>query len=191
MFLRGCGLSPWQVEFARLHDSALNAREIEELLVTKVFPARTEGPLYIGGVFISYSHADSAFVDKMHKQLYDKDASVWLDRHDAPAGPLKEIVGRAIRLNDVVLLVLSKSSVESDWVENELEMARQKEKDEKREVLCPVALDDSWKEKVKGDVLWRQLTKKNILDFSGWKTKKFGPSFEKLVKGMKIYYEPR
>lgn len=76
-------------------------------------------------------------------------------------------------------------------MENELEMARQKEKEERRDVLRPVALDDSWKAKVKGEVLWRQLTKKNILDFSGWKTKKCGPQFEKLVKGMKIYYEPR
>lgn len=190
VFLRGCGLSPWETEIACLHDPRLSCRDVEELLVTKVFQARSAGPLFIGGVFISYSRADARFVDKIHDSLYHRGASVWLDRQDAVAGPLKEQVGRAIRLNDVVLLVLSENSVDSDWVENELEMARKKEKDEKRDVLCPVALDDSWKGKIEGDPLWRQLQKKLVLDFSGWKTKKFGPQFEKLVKGLKIYYQP-
>ena len=138
-----------------------------ELVSTKLVEARTKGPLYIGGVFISYSRDDAKFVDKIYKQLYNNGASVWLDRHDAVAGPLKEQVVRAVRINDVVLLVLSESSVKSDWVEAELKMARKKEKEEKRDVLCPVALDDSWKTKVKDDVLWRQVEKKNILDYKG------------------------
>jgi hypothetical protein len=165
--------------------------EISEILTTKVFTGRTRGPLYIGGVFISYSHADGAFADKIYERLFEAGASVWLDRHDLVAGSLKEQIIRAIRLNDVILLVLSESSVKSDWVENELEIARRKEKAENRDVLCPVALDDSWKTKVEGDVLWRQLAKKNILDFSAWKTKAFGTQFKKLVKGLKIHYESR
>ena len=94
------------------------------------------------------------------------------------AGPLQKQVSRAIRLNDVVLLVLSEASIKSDWVENELDMARRKEKEENRDVLCPVALDESWKAKAfdletDDRALWRTLTHKNILDFSGWKTKAF------------------
>ena len=99
-------------------------------------------------------------------------------------------------MNDIVLLVLSEESIKSDWVENELDVARRKEKEEKRDVLCPVALDESWKSKL-DDVksndrqLWRTLTHKNILDFSKWKTKTFGSQFEKLLRGMKICYEPK
>ena len=96
----------------------------------------------------------------------------------------------AIHLNDIVLLVLSKSSVDSDWVEYELEKAQQKEKDEKRDVLCPVALDKSWEAKL-DDVLWRQVKKKNVLDFSKWKTKAFAPVFQKLLDGLKKYYPPK
>ena len=96
-----------------------------------------------------------------------------------------------MRLQDVVLLVLSESSINSDWVEHELEMARKKEKEEQRDVLCPVALDDSWREKVDGDVRWRQLAKKLVLDFSAWETDEFRPQFEKLVKGLKFNYETR
>ena len=51
------------------------------------------------------------------------------------------------------------------------------------------ALDDAWKAKM-NDVLWRQVKKKNVLDFSKWKTKAFEPQFQKLVTGLKIYYEP-
>ena len=41
--------------------------------------------------------------------------------------------------------------------------AREKEKREERDVLCPVALDDSWKAKME-DVLWCQALK-NVIDF--------------------------
>jgi hypothetical protein len=112
------------------------------------------------------------------------------------AGSLQKQIGRAIRLYDVVLLVLSSASIKSDWVENELEMARRKEKEENRDVLCPVALDDSWKAKVENiesddRQLWRTLTKKNILDFANWQTAAFDMQFDKLLRGLKIYYEPK
>jgi hypothetical protein len=69
-------------------------------------------------------------------------------------------------------------------------MARKKETDEGRDVLCPIALDGAWKAKVLGepDVLWRQVKKKHVLDFSKWKTKAFEPVFEKLLTGLKTWY---
>ena len=187
-FLRGCGLAPWEVTHARMYDLAITPAQFADLQV-KAFDQRMTGPLYLGGIFISYSRDDCKFVDKIYKRLQDDGANVWLDRHDMLAGDLQRQVGRAIRLNDIVLLVLSESSVESDWVEHELEQARQKEKEEGRDVLCPVALDDAWEEKTTGDVLWRQLKKKNILDFSKWKTKAFEEPFAKLVNGIKINYD--
>ena len=84
--------------------------------------------------------------------------SVWLDRHDLVAGPLQKQIDRAVRLNDVVLLVLSKASIESDWVEHEVKTARKIERETKRDVLCPVSLDEAWKDKVT-DVLWEHLEK--------------------------------
>lgn len=194
-FLRGCGLAPWEVLQARLYDPALTVSEISEIQY-KIFQLRAHGPLFLGGVFISYSHADSKFVDKIYNQLREAGASVWLDRHDLDAGSLQKQISRAIRLNDVVLLVLSETSVQSDWVENELDMARRKERDEGRDVLCPVALDDSWKSRTFGNdseerVLWRTLTRKNILDFSKWKTKAFNGQFDKLLRGLKVNYPKR
>ena len=129
-------------------------------------------------------------MDKVYECLTDKGVNVWLDRHEMVAGPLQRQVDRGIRINDVVLLVLSEASVESDWVEHELEMARKKEKDENRDILCPVTLDDAWKAKM-NNVLWRQVKKSHVLDFSKWETEDgtFEPQFQKLVTGLKIYYE--
>lgn len=186
-FLRGCGMTPWEIEVARLYDQALTAAEIAEIVTGRVFAKRTDGPLHIGGVFISYSHSDSEFVDHLYERLYASGASVWLDRHDMIAGNLHSQIVKEIRLRDVVLVVLSRSSVNSDWVEHELEMARQREKEESRDILCPIAIDDSWKMKLE-DVLWRQLGKKCVLDFSGWKTGQFEPQFDRLLKGLKIHY---
>jgi len=188
VFLRGCGLSPWEILSAKLYDPDLTPPQIEEILRT-IFELRTKGPF--GRVFISFCHVDVKFVDKIDTRLRDQAVQTYRYDHDAVAGPLERQVFDAIRINDVVLLVLSEASVNSDWVEAELERARKKEKDTGRDVLCPVALDDSWKAKLEqpgSAVLWRQVKAKNVLDFSKWKTKAFSAQFQKLLKGLKIYY---
>ncbi|UCE59881.1 MAG: toll/interleukin-1 receptor domain-containing protein [Phycisphaerales bacterium] len=189
-FLQGCGFLPWQVLEARMYDPTLTAAEIERLLC-KIFDLRTTGAIFLGGVFISYAHEDSAFVDEVYERLQKEGAPVWLDRHEAVAGPIKEQVMGAIRLNDIVLLVLSKDSVKSDWVTHELKAARRREKKERRDILCPVALDDSWKAKCEEDPDWGHLPDKNILNFAAWETEAFDEQFEKLIRGFKRYYKRR
>lgn len=188
-FLRGCGLLPWEILDARLHDPTLSAGEIADLQC-KIFEERAKG-WFLGGLFISYAHEDRKLVDKLRQRLLQHKVAVWLDGHDAVAGPLERQVFDAIRLNDVFLVVLSAASVESDWVEAELEQARRKEKQENRDFLCPVALDESWKVKADRHVLWRQVKQKNVLDFSRWKTRAFEEPFGKLVRGLRRYYGPR
>lgn len=78
-------------------------------------------------------------------------------------------------------------------------MARKKEKDEGRPVLCPVALDDAWRAKLDASVgpgdenraLWRTLQAKLVIDFSAWKTRAFAEEFGKLVHGLRVYYGPK
>ena len=187
-FLRGCGLSPWEVKSARLYDPELSPSEIAEMLSTDIFMGRTEEMPY-PGIFISYSHFDSNFANKLRGRLYGEGLSVWLDRHDMVAGDLEKQIGRALRSRDVVLLVLSCHSLRSDWVWLEIETALRKEEDENRDVLCPITLDGSWQEHQDDQVLMRRVKKKNILDFSKWKTKRFDAEFEKLLKGLKANYE--
>jgi len=187
-FLQGCGFNAWQQELVKLFDPNLTANQISNFLTVDLFSARTDGPLYLGGAFLSYSTADRKFVDKLQSSLEQKKISCWRDSHDLVSGPLETQVFEAIRMQDVVILVLSKNSIESDWVEAELEKARDREKQENRNILCPISLDDSWKEKVQTSVIWRTIKAKHILDFSLWTTNAFSSQFDKLTSGLSQYY---
>ena len=186
-FLRGCGFADWLALDAKLHDPRLNPLEISEIQYA-VFDRRSKG-FFIGGVFVSYSHEDELFADKIYDRLMRDGVAVWMDRMDMLAGPIESQVQSAIRVNDIVLMILSQASIESDWVEAELEWARNREKREKRSILCPIAVDDSWKCKIGSSVLWRNLTKCNILSFSDWKIdSQFESTYQKLVSGFKVLY---
>jgi uncharacterized protein YjbI with pentapeptide repeats len=196
-FLRGCGLTPWEVLSASLYNRALTPAKLGEIQ-RDIFAAWTKGRSMISGCFFSYSWADRKFVDKLGTRLENEGIKAWIDRNKMLAGPLQPQIWRAIQDHQAVILVLSKDSVQSDWVENELDIARSKEKAERRAVLCPVALDDAWDAKVKakdgpGDSnrkLWLTLLQKHVMDFSRWKTKAFEKEFEKLLDGLKLHYGP-
>lgn len=63
-FLRGCGLSDWQIEGAKLYQPELSNEEITNLLY-RIHDLRAHQAIQISPLFISYSHADSLFVDKV------------------------------------------------------------------------------------------------------------------------------
>ena len=186
-FLQGCGLSGWEVKCAKLYNPNIKGTDVENILY-EVSDHRIDGPLFLSSTFISYSWSDAKVVDNLYERLREVGIPVYLDRRNMVAGDIERQVFNAIRLNDVVLLVLSKDSIESDWVEAELEAARKKEREEQRDVLCPVAVDDSWKKKVEENVLWRQLKKKLVLDFSPSNSEAFDAEFQKLVRGIKLNY---
>jgi hypothetical protein len=141
-------------------------------------------------IFISYTHAEAAFVDKLEERLKGEGFDVWRDVGAMLAGNIQTQVESAIEARDIVITVLSENSLESDYVEKELADARRKEQTEKRHVMCPVALDDKWKTKMT-DPLWRKLGNYLILDFSTWKTKAFDTPFKKLVDGIRANYEAK
>ena len=105
------------------------------------------------------------------------------------AGRVEKQIDRAMRLNPTVILVLSEHSVESDWVEWEAKKARALEKELDRDVLCPVALDESWKTCTWPGPLRQQIEDYHVLDFSDWQQDDvFDRQFEKLVDGLGLHY---
>ncbi|RJP48920.1 MAG: toll/interleukin-1 receptor domain-containing protein [Anaerolineaceae bacterium] len=188
-FLRGCGLPDWEVESAKLHNPNLSNDEIVKIQY-RVFDLRATQALQISPLFISYSHTDSEFVNLLDSWLTEKGVRFWRDIHDAKAGRLETQIDRAIRQNPTVLLVLSKNSLGSDWVEHEVRHARKLEKEFGRDTLCPIALDDSWKLSPWPERVMEQIKEYNILDFSGWQDKStFDRQFAKLLSGLEIFYK--
>ena len=114
----------------------------------------------------------------------------WRDVHCVTSGRLETQVDRAIRLNPTVLLVLSTHSVKSDWVEHEARLARKLEIETGRDVLCPVALDESWKTCHWPERLREQIMEYNILDFSAWEDEdQFRRMFGRLIDGLDMFYK--
>ncbi len=187
-FLKQCGLDDIEILMASLYDPELSPDRVISIAY-EICDARLTNPLQIHPIFISYSHADTPFVDLLQSRLGAVGIRSWRDGHDMTVGPLIDQIDQAIRLNPVVLLVLSQYSVESDWVEWEASRARELEKVTGRAVLCPVALDDSWKTSHWSPLLLQQIAKYHILDVSGWANAvTFGAQFQKILRGLGLYY---
>jgi uncharacterized protein YjbI with pentapeptide repeats len=188
-FLRGCGLSDWQIEHAKLYRPELSNEEITNILY-QVHNLRAHQAIQISSLFISYSHTDGPFIDAMETYLNERGVRFWRDVHHSTAGRLERQIDRAIRLNPTVLLVLSEHSVSSDWVEHEARLARKLEQETGRDVLCPVALDDSWKTCRWPERLREQIMEYNVLDFSNWQDPDYmRRMFTRLVEGLGLFYK--
>jgi uncharacterized protein YjbI with pentapeptide repeats len=189
-FLRGCGLSDWEIEAARLYDPDLSNQEINDIQY-RVYDLRATRALQISPLFISYSHADTKFVDKIGDCLTQKGIRYWRDKHEMKAGRIETQIDRAIQQNPTVLLVLSKNSLNSDWVEHEVRTARDLAKKLKRDVLCPVALDETWvKESPWPERIMEQLMEYYVVDFAEWQDdSKFDGTFRKLIDGLELFYK--
>jgi uncharacterized protein YjbI with pentapeptide repeats len=189
IFLRGCGLRDIDIQYVKLSDPNLSNEEISRILY-RIYDVRATQALQISPLFISYSHADGEFVDKVGNSLTEKGVRYWRDTHEMKAGRIEKQIDQAISQNRTVLLVLSENSMRSDWVEHEVRSARGLEKETGRDVLCPVALDDSWKSSRWPERLMEQVKEYNILDFSEWEDEsKFGRTFGKLIDGLGLYYK--
>jgi hypothetical protein len=94
-------------------------------------------------IFISYSHGDKAFVNKLASNLVKHDAHVWVDTWELNVGDsILNRVQEAIQASSALLIVLSKASVASEWCKKELSAGLMRELDEKRVVVLPVLVED-------------------------------------------------
>ena len=94
-------------------------------------------------IFLSHSHADKPFVRKLASDLRAAGHSVWVD--DAEINIGDSLIGKireGIDQVDYVAAVLSKNSINSEWVNKELEIASNREIEEKRVIVLPLLLEN-------------------------------------------------
>ncbi len=188
-FLRGCGLNDAEIEFTKITNPNLTNEEIVKIQY-RIYDLRATQALQISPLFISYSHGDTAFVDRLEKGLNAKGVRFWRDIHDLTSGRIETQIDRAIRQNPTVLLIFSKNSMNSDWVQHEVRKARELEKELGRDALCPIALDDGWKSSRWPKRVMEQVMEYNILDFSKWEDEStFQAKFAKLLSGLDLFYK--
>ena len=186
-FLRGCGLSDADIEYAKLSHPDLGMGEIDRIL-HRIHDLRAAQAMQISPLFICYSHANSQFVDKIGNRLAEKGIRYWRDIHDTKAGKVEKQADRAIRQNLKVLVILSEQSIQSDWVEHEIAEIKKLEKELGHVVLCAVALDDGWKSGRWPKRVMEQIMGYNVLDFSAWRDgSTFADTFQSLIDGLELF----
>lgn len=144
-------------------------------------------------VFISYSHADKVLARRILNDLQGHGVRCWLDEHQIyPGDDIYDQVQRGVRLWDKIVLLCSKTSLTSWWVDNEIEQAFQKEqnlmKQRGHKVLTVIPLDldgylfDGWSS---GKA--PQLRGRLAADFKGWDSddSKYEASFERLLVALR------
>ena len=172
-FLRGCGVPENLIDYLlSLTNQAIN----------------------FYSCFISYSHKDEEFCQRLHSRLRQEKLRVWYAPEDLAWGKkMHEEIDRAIRVHDKLLLVLSDESMNSEWVATEIYHARQREKEEKKQILFPirlVAFDSirKWEsfDADTGKDMAREIREYNIPDFSNWMDHdSFEENFAKLLGYLK------
>jgi hypothetical protein len=126
--------------------------------------------------FISYSSRDEEFAQLLCRDLEKHGVRCWFAPHNIEGGKkLYDQIDQAIRTCDRLLLVLSRHSLNSEWVRTEIAHARKKELEEGRHVLFPIRLVSfeslrEWKyfDADIGKDSAREIREYFIPDFSTW-----------------------
>ena len=164
-FLRGCGLPDNLIDY---------------------LPSLQGDAIQFYSCFISYSSKDQLFAERLHADLQNKGVRCWFAPHDLPIGAKTwDAIDQAIRLRDKLLLILSKASLASDWVEDEVSKAYAEERSRKNVVLFPIRIDNAvmstaepWAVKLRDQ--------RNIGDFRRWREPaEYQGNLERLLRDLK------
>lgn len=119
--------------------------------------------------FISYSNKDSRFAEKLKEDLMKNGVRCWFAPEDMQIGDkIRDTIEKTIKIYDKLLVILSKDSIDSDWVEKEVETAFEEEKRRRASVLFPIRIDQ---EIMNCSRAWAADIRRtrHIGDFTDWK----------------------
>jgi uncharacterized protein YjbI with pentapeptide repeats len=142
-------------------------------------------PIEYYSCFISYSSKDEDFAKRLHADLQSEHVRCWFAPEDLKIGDkLRPEIDEAIHLSEKLLLVLSRNSVRSPWVETEVEIGFERERQQKRLVLFPIRLDDAV---MQASEAWAADIRRtrHIGDFRQWKNHDtYRASFLRLLRDL-------
>ncbi|MEO1667239.1 MAG: TIR domain-containing protein [Chloroflexota bacterium] len=103
---------------------------IDQLTPTAMFELAQLSEMALNYIFISYTHHDSDFVERLRSDLRDREISVWVDFIGLKAGTpdWEQAIRDAIRDSRAVLLVASPQARESFYVRDEIAVANMEKK---------------------------------------------------------------
>lgn len=133
--------------------------------------------------FISYSSNDEVFVRKLYNDLQSNNVTCWFAPVDLKIGDrIRSRIDDIIKEYDKLLLILSESSIKSQWVEQEVETALELERREQKTKLFPIRID---KEAFNVKSGWAKFVHntRNIGDFENWQDDSgYEQAYQKLLR---------
>ena len=151
-------------------------------------------PIQFNSCFVSYSHTDEAFARRLWNSIRNEGIQVWFAPEEMKGGrKLFEQIDRAIHMHDKLLIVLSKESISSEWVQTEIRRARKQEKLKRERKLFPIRLCSmdtlqSWEclDSDSGRDIAVEIREYFIPDFSAWRKEElFEAAFKKLCRDLR------
>ncbi|GHO51345.1 hypothetical protein KSX_95080 [Ktedonospora formicarum] len=81
---------------------------------------------------------------RLHADFQDRGVRCWFAPEDMKIGDtIRARIDEAIHVQERLLLLLSEHSLASTWVEDEVEIAFEKERRQQHDMLFPVRLDET------------------------------------------------
>jgi hypothetical protein len=165
-------------------EAFLRGAGIDDTFITYMH-SLVDKPIQYNSCFISYSSKDQDFAERLYTDLQSKNVRCWYAPHDMKTGDrMRPRIYEQIWFNDKLLLVLSESSVTSEWVDYEVETALARERKEKRDILFPIRLDDAAKESTAAWAAHIQ-SARHITDFTRWKEHEYQKGLTRLLRDLK------
>ena len=143
-------------------------------------------------VFLSHSGTNKDFARKLYDALIKRGVQVWYDEKKMkPGDDILDSIDKGINVYDKMILVCSKESLNSWWVEEELDRIFEKErkyrneKGKKHRLLIPVTIDNTLFES--NESRSKSIRKRIVGDFKEWDNEeKFDVSLNQLIESLDV-----
>jgi hypothetical protein len=95
-------------------------------------------------VFISHSSKDKEFANLAVRELRSSSVAPWIDNEQIITGDdIFERLGQGLQTMDVLVFIISRAALESEWIKREVRYAAGREVEEKRALVLPFIIDDT------------------------------------------------
>jgi hypothetical protein len=95
-------------------------------------------------VFVSYSTQDEAFAWPLYQDLQVRGVPCWFSPEEMMVGqPIQDTIEEALRLHRKVLLIMSEDAIKSSWVQLEVQLAFEMERESGKALLFPIKIDNA------------------------------------------------
>ncbi len=136
------GLATYLIRRSEILQQSAKTKMIDRESFVNEVNLYKKSPKELPNVFISYSTKDSFLADRLRKSLEDRAVRVWLAKDDLIVGqPWESEIYKKIQNSDYLLVIVTHNSMESKWVQKELNKARMREIEDEETIILPLLFE--------------------------------------------------